>query len=351
MVKQTACGVAAVFAVTVALSANAQGPGDGSLPPRQQRPPTVSELSAKAQQEEIEPAEGRPAQTQDLSLFVDPTFVPGPYWLGVVVSRPAVDVGEKLNLPKDQGLLVERVQPNSPAAKAGLKERDVLLKANGKPLGDIRYLMKLINEVKEGKLTLDLLRNGKHETLAATLAKRPPEMMPEALSPQAREWFKRFGAAVNDGRPLQFEVFGPGQIVPRDGTNPSAPGAATAKVEVTVRTKADLADGTRVEITRTGDGPAKVLVTRDKDRWECTPDELGKLPDKIRPEVERLLQTPLDHHLRVFAQPGGLPQGNMIYFGDAHGANMEKRIAEMQRQIDDLKLQVKALQDRATPKE
>ena len=124
-----------------------------------------------------------------------------------MVSRPAVDVGEKLNLPKDQGLLVERVQPNSPAEKAGLKERDVLLKANGKPLGDIRYLMKLINEVKEGKLTLDLLRNGKHETLAATLAKRPPEMMPEALSPQAREWLKRFGAAVNDGQSAAVSGF------------------------------------------------------------------------------------------------------------------------------------------------
>ena len=77
-----------------------------------------------------------------------------------------------------------------------------------------------------------------------------------------------------------------------------------------------------------------MLVTRDKDRWECTPDELGKIPDKIRPEVERLLQTPLDHHLRVFAQPGGLPQGNMIYFGDAARSKYRRSaIAEMQRQM------------------
>ena len=78
-----------------------------------------------------------------------------------------------MKLPDKQGLLVEAVEPKSPAAAAGIKPNDVLLKANDKPLADLHDVLKLINEVKEGKLTLQLLRDGKPQTVVATLAKRP----------------------------------------------------------------------------------------------------------------------------------------------------------------------------------
>ena len=110
-----------------------------------------------------------------LSLIDDPAaearglFVPpSDYWLGVVVSRPSPATREELKLPKDQGLLIEHVQSNSPAEKGGLKDGDVLLKANDRPLSDIRDLLKVINEVKEGKLTVELLRDGAMEGARAT---------------------------------------------------------------------------------------------------------------------------------------------------------------------------------------
>jgi membrane-associated protease RseP (regulator of RpoE activity) len=258
-----------------------------------------------------------------------------------------------LKLAKDEGLLVEKVQAASPAEKAGLKTHDLLLKANDKPLADIRDLMKLIDEVKEGKLTLKLLRDGKRETVVATLAKRP------ALSPEARDWLKQFGPAMTDGQPMRFHVIGPGQIVPEGAPGTGAPGSAKTEVEVIVRTKAKLPDGSEIEVTRSGNKPAKVIVTQDKDRWEGTSDDLSRIPDTARREVEKLLKAPTEHIL-LSASPAGRAQGNVIYFGPAPsavgtpsansvGPDMEKRLAEMQRQIDELKAQVKALQG-AEPK-
>ena len=82
------------------------------------------------------------------------------YWLGVFASRPSPALQAQLKLPKDQGLLVEDLRPESPAAKAGLQPYDVLLKGNDKPLSNVDDLMRLIGQVKEGKLKLDLLRRG-----------------------------------------------------------------------------------------------------------------------------------------------------------------------------------------------
>ena len=165
MVKRMICGTAAALAVLAALTAGAQHPSDGRLLPLHR--PTLSDLMAKTQKEQAEPVEGPPpAWKPDFTLIndIDPVFVGGEYWLGVLVSRPSPEMQAKWKLPRDQGLLVEVVQPNSPAAAAGIKPNDVLLKANDKPLADLRDLVKLINDVKEGKLSLQLLRDGKQET-------------------------------------------------------------------------------------------------------------------------------------------------------------------------------------------
>jgi hypothetical protein len=307
-------------------------------------------------------AEGMPGEAHDVLMER------GEFWLGVMVSRPAPAMQAQLKLPKDQGLLVESVQPKSPAAKAGIQQYDVLLKANDKPLGDLRDLMKLIKQVKEGKLTLELLRGGKHETVVATLAKRPADELDKGLSPDARAWIEKFGPKMSEGQPLRFHVFGPGQIVPPGDPEAAAPGTATTKVEVTVHTKVNLADGSKVEITREGDRPAKVIVTRDKERWEGTSEDLSKIPEKIRPEVERLLRSPMDH-IRFFTSPAGPAQVNAMYFGGAGGGysggvplvtmpgtiaiggpEAARRLSEMQKQIDELRKQVDALQGNAKPK-
>src|SRR5690242_6252990 len=54
------------------------------------------------------------------------------YWIGSLGGPipPEHVLRAQLDLPENTGLLVANVVPNSPAAKAGLKQYDVMVKAN-----------------------------------------------------------------------------------------------------------------------------------------------------------------------------------------------------------------------------
>ncbi|MCY9374119.1 S1C family serine protease [Bacillus spizizenii] len=73
-----------------------------------------------------------------------------------------------------KGVYVKEVQANSPAAKAGIKSEDVIVKLNGKDVessADIRQI--LYKDLKVGdKTTIQVLRNGKTKTLNVTLTKQ-----------------------------------------------------------------------------------------------------------------------------------------------------------------------------------
>ncbi|MCY7783652.1 MULTISPECIES: serine protease Do-like protein HtrB [unclassified Bacillus (in: firmicutes)] len=73
-----------------------------------------------------------------------------------------------------KGVYVKEVQANSPAAKAGVKSEDVIVKLNGKDVessADIRQI--LYKDLKVGdKTTIQVLRNGKTKTLNVALTKQ-----------------------------------------------------------------------------------------------------------------------------------------------------------------------------------
>ena len=145
-----------------------------------------------------------------------PATPPSEYWLGLFATNPSPALQSQLKLPKDQGLLVEGLQPDSPAAKAGIQQYDILLKGNDKPLNSIQDLMQVIDHVKDGKLTLDLLRAGKHETVTATPAKRPanePGVIGGFLLPEGAGvsgLIQNLNPNVTEGRPLEIRVIRPG---------------------------------------------------------------------------------------------------------------------------------------------
>jgi hypothetical protein len=291
-----------------------------------------------------------------------PLTMPSEYWLGLIASRASPALQAQLKLPKDQGLVVEALQPESPAAKAGVRQYDILLKGNDKPLTGLHDLFALINQVKDGKLALELLRAGQRETVIVTPTKRPAHEMGEIGMLRIPDGAVVGGSLQNldrnfmEGRPLEFRVIRPGQILPPGGPTTIPPGGATASVEITVDTKTSLADGSKVEIIRRGSEPAKVMVTHDKDKWEGTSGDLSKIPEKIRPEVEKLLRPAFDH-FHVFAAPGEPAGGSATYFSGALAprevpgrlavpADIEKRLGEMQKQVDALRRSVEALQSK-----
>jgi hypothetical protein len=83
-------------------------------------------------------------------------------------------VGEHLGLAPGEGLVIEMVAPDSPAAQAGLQVDDVLVKIEDQKLVLPDQLAILLDGCQPGQLKkLEVLRDGKPVQVEATLAARP----------------------------------------------------------------------------------------------------------------------------------------------------------------------------------
>jgi serine protease Do len=91
----------------------------------------------------------------------------------VVNSRAYLGVSvDALNATK--GAVVSKVQPGTPAEKAGLKAGDVITAVNGTTLNGTTTLGSVLGTLKPGDTaTLTVNRNGSTQTLTATLAEYP----------------------------------------------------------------------------------------------------------------------------------------------------------------------------------
>jgi len=199
-------------------------------------------------------------------------------WIGLGCQPVSEALRAQLALEEDQGLLVDMVAEDSPAAKAGFQRYDVLLAADSKPLGSIQDLVEAVRRAGDKKMSFRLLRQGKEMTIEVTPAERPPEARPRQPFRLRRppEWkeFERwlempFGGP---GRRYRFRFFGPGTILPPR-----------------VHIETDLPGDVSVTITKKGKQPAKIVVKRGDQTWEVTEDELDQLPEEIRGHVQRML--------------------------------------------------------------
>ncbi|MFN7710386.1 MAG: Do family serine endopeptidase [Holosporales bacterium] len=91
-------------------------------------------------------------------------------WLGVELQEVDKSTAEALGLEKPSGALVKQVVITSPAAKAGVKRGDVIVKFNGQAVRDLRALPRLVGESAIGqKATITVWRAGKEVNLEAVV--------------------------------------------------------------------------------------------------------------------------------------------------------------------------------------
>lgn len=136
-------------------------------------------------------------------------------WLGVVVQEVDRDLAQQFGMDKAEGALVARVLPESPAARAGLREGDVILRYNGEPLPSSSSLPHMVGITDPGEVaTLDVVRAGKElkikidvGTLRAE-ATAQPEGEPAEARPETPD--TALGMAV---RPLTVEERNSAQVV------------------------------------------------------------------------------------------------------------------------------------------
>ncbi len=95
-------------------------------------------------------------------------------FLGIVFGTIDAQLAVDNNLPVTSGAWVKQVQPNGPAASAGLRDGDIITGLNGAALTPNDSLRSLLLEYKPGQTVgVDVLRDGKKMTFQIKLAERP----------------------------------------------------------------------------------------------------------------------------------------------------------------------------------
>ena len=96
----------------------------------------------------------------------------GPSWLGVETQEVTAENAKELKLPAERGVVVAEATKDSPAAKAGLKEKDVITEVNGQRVEGAAQFRRMIHEIPAGRAAqLTVWREGRAQTLSATLGK------------------------------------------------------------------------------------------------------------------------------------------------------------------------------------
>ena len=140
-------------------------------------------------------------------------------WLGVGVSEVSAEKVKSLKLPEERGALLGKIVPDSPAAKAGLKENDVVLEVNGQRIEGTEQFRRMIHEIPAGRnVNLTVWRDGRSQNIKVTVGKHEAgnmkvfadgpksfafkmPILPEMPDLSGLEHLRSF-AMVSPGRPL-----------------------------------------------------------------------------------------------------------------------------------------------------
>lgn len=92
-------------------------------------------------------------------------------YLGIGGAEVPDILAEHLKLGQGQGLVIRTLDPESPAAKAGLATNDVITRIDGKSVGSHEELRELMSAHKPGDdIAIDFIDKGDAKTVHATLA-------------------------------------------------------------------------------------------------------------------------------------------------------------------------------------
>jgi serine protease Do len=97
-------------------------------------------------------------------------------YLGIKMQDVTADLAQQFGLPDQNGVLVDDVQPNSAADKAGIKSDDFIIAFNGKDVSDAHGLQLAVSQSEPGtSATVKLIRGGVQKNFTVALAELPDE--------------------------------------------------------------------------------------------------------------------------------------------------------------------------------
>jgi C-terminal processing protease CtpA/Prc len=133
---------------------------------------TRAELASEMAFEQADQAvrEDMPEIAQDVfNMVVDED---GSSWLGVELHEVTGENTKELKLSAERGVVLGKIVPDSPAAKAGLKEKDVVTELNGQRVEGAAQFRRMIHETPAGRsVQLTIWRDGRAQSISVTLGK------------------------------------------------------------------------------------------------------------------------------------------------------------------------------------
>jgi serine protease Do len=100
-------------------------------------------------------------------------FAAGKPWIGIYMQDVTPDLADAFNLSVSKGVVINDVADKSPADKAGLKPKDVILAWNGKIIANSEELTQLVGSSSVGdNVKLSVNRGGKNIDLSLEVGER-----------------------------------------------------------------------------------------------------------------------------------------------------------------------------------
>jgi len=102
-------------------------------------------------------------------------------WLGVMVQHVTPELAKSFGLKEERGALVSDVTPSGPADKAEIKQGDIIIEFDGKPVDKMTELPRIVGMTPVGKkVEVKVLRERKEKIFWITVGELEGEKMAEA---------------------------------------------------------------------------------------------------------------------------------------------------------------------------
>jgi serine protease Do len=139
-------------------------------------------------------------------------------WLGVRLANLNAAAAERAGYRGESGAVVTRVTPGGPAAAAGLRPGDIVLKFGERDVTDSRSLTRMVGEAQVGaEVALEIVRDGRRMTVTASIERLEEgepgarvaagEGTPERRSDGGPRGGRMFGIALSELDPSLREEF------------------------------------------------------------------------------------------------------------------------------------------------
>lgn len=116
---------------------------------------------------DFSPAGNSPAPVERGNSFIG-TMLMNPSYTGAMLEQMSTQLADYFGVSSGAGLLVRSVQPDSPAAEAGMRAGDVVVLADAKPVASTAEWAKAIKNSHGHSLTIVVMRDKKQQTLTLT---------------------------------------------------------------------------------------------------------------------------------------------------------------------------------------